>query len=493
MSFQCAVYSKGLSDCTKFLDLSLQSKKKIDFNVELVCSTEGSPSLTWRGGDHDTEGEARRRIRKLVRERMMSNYFHSPRGRGGVVGGAPFRKRKSRFTFDEVQLLLNEVRNNRHIVIGKFNRGVSADVKKRTWAEITARINEISECPREIIEIIKKWSDLKCDTKRKVAAMRAGLGGASSALRISRDLSPVETIVHDILRLPPRDDMGVSGRYEDDDDDDDDNIMGMPSGASTNGRLDMPHMLTVPHLTPHPLGMALPMPHLPPHPLAHKADLGMPPSVYGLAVQDPSFSQPMSGDASFTYEMQYEIPQTEADQALDVEDSDGERREATLAPPPFLAQPSPAPEEEHHLRRVAAAAPSSVRSSSSSSSSAAVVPGPSSSTSASGAQHSLSPAGGAAPPSSSSAAGASASSRDRMLQSAAASVREQHATNALLETVSRSLALLSESLQQLTESQQEFTRESLRLQRETVHVLREFSTGALALMRDKLNNGRPPP
>lgn len=179
-------------------------------------------------------------------------------------------------------------------------------MKKRTWAEITARINEISECPREIIEIIKKWSDLKCDTKRKVAAMRAGLGGASSALRISRDLSPVENMVHEILQLPPRDDgsggypggwAGLGGgRVEengDDDDDDDDVLMGMPTGASANGRLDLPPMLAMPHLPPHPLGlptsMALPMP-LPPHALAHKGELSIPHSIYSLTSRDSAYS-----------------------------------------------------------------------------------------------------------------------------------------------------------------------------------------------------------
>ncbi|KAJ8369151.1 hypothetical protein SKAU_G00091790 [Synaphobranchus kaupii] len=432
---------------------------------------------------------------------MMSGFFYSPRGRG--AGGVPFRKRKSRFTFDEVQLLLNEVRNNRHIVIGKFNRGVSADVKKRTWAEITARINEISECPREIIEIIKKWSDLKCDTKRKVAAMRAGLGGSSGALRISRDLSPVENIVHQILQLPPRDDGGSGypggwaglggGRVEengDDDDDDDDVMLGMPTGVSSNGRLDLPPMLPIPHLPPHPMGipvsMPLPLPlPLPPHPLTHKGELAMPPSVFGLSVRDPAFSLPPSVEAPLSsYEMQYEIPHAE-DQGLDV-DSDGERREG-LRPPPFLAPPSPA-EEEHHLtglRRVAAA--SSARSSSSSSS--AIVPAPCSSAAA---PPPPSPGGVEATPPPQPGAPQGASARDRMVQNATASVREQHATNALLETVSRSLVLLSESVQQLVETQQEFVRDSLRLQQETVHVLRDFSTGALALMRDKLN-GRPPP
>ncbi|XP_035241718.1 myb-related transcription factor, partner of profilin isoform X1 [Anguilla anguilla] len=476
-------------------------RKIVDLSTSLVYpvgSAEGSPSLTGRGEDGEGRGEARRRIRQFVRERKMSSFFYSPRGRG--AGGVPFRKRKSRFTFDEVQLLLNEVRNNRHIVIGKFNRGVSADVKKRTWAEITARINEISECPREIIEIIKKWSDLKCDTKRKVAAMRAGLGGASSALRISRDLSPVENMVHEILQLPPRDD-GTSGypggwaglgggRVEengDDDDDDDDVLLGMPSA---NGRLDLPPMLPMPHLPPHPLGipvsMAMPMP-LPPHPLAHKGELAMPPSVYGLSARDPAFSLPVSGDGPLSsYEMQYEIPHAE-DQGLDVEDSDGERREGPR-PPPFLAPPSPA-EEEHHLTGLRrAAAVSSARSSSSSSSTA--VPAPSSSSAA--APPAPSPRGVEATPPPPPPAPASSSARDKMLQNATASVREQHATNALLETVSRSLVLLSESVQQLVETQQEFVRDSLRLQQETVHILRDFSTGALALMRDKLN-GRPPP
>lgn len=80
--------------------------------------------------------------------------------------------------------------------------------------------------------------------------------------------------------------------------------------------------------------------------------------------------------------------------------------------------------------------------------------------------------------------------RDSMLHNASLSLQEQHATNILLETVSRSLELLSESVQQLAETQQEFVRESLQLQRETVQVLRDFTGGAIALMHDKLN-GRP--
>ncbi|XP_062872943.1 nuclear apoptosis-inducing factor 1 [Trichomycterus rosablanca] len=116
-----------------------------------------------------------------------------PDSAGGTV---QFKKRKSRFTLPEVQLLLSEVKRNRHILVGKLNHGISSDVKKRTWASLTARINEISDCHREIIEVVKKWADLKCDTKRKVAAMRAS--GLSSA-RIAANLSPVERMVQQIL------------------------------------------------------------------------------------------------------------------------------------------------------------------------------------------------------------------------------------------------------------------------------------------------------
>lgn len=130
---------------------------------------------------------------------------------------------------------------------GKFNRGVPTDMKKHTWAEITARVNEIGECQREVIEVIKKWSDLKCDTKRKVAAMRSGTvpnRGLNS--RLSRDLNQTEKIVLGILEMDDDDDQSTAdfGPLGDDDDVpeeeeemDEEDMMGIQS--SPNGGLDM--------------------------------------------------------------------------------------------------------------------------------------------------------------------------------------------------------------------------------------------------------------
>ncbi|KAL3042252.1 LOW QUALITY PROTEIN: nuclear apoptosis-inducing factor 1 [Trematomus bernacchii] len=330
-----------------------------------------------------------------------------------------FKKRKARFSFSEVHILLDEVRKHRMVVVGKFNRGVPTDIKKRTWAEITARVNEIGECQREIIEVIKKWSDLKCDTKRKVGAMRSGTvpnRGLNS--RLSRDLNQTEKIVLQILEMDEEDQSsGDFGPLGDDDDVpeeeeemEEEDIIGMQS--SPNGGLD---------------GASMP----------------------------PPMSYTMKDSSQTAYDVQYEIPATEdVDAALG--DSDDDQREDVL--------PSTKPTEIHQGNN--------------------------------GIQKQ------GQPPTSSGPAAApttptlplpgqpSQNMSDNLLHNASLSLEEQHATNILLETVSRSLELLSESVQQLAETQQEFVRESLQLQRETVQVLRDFTGGAISLMHDKLN-GRP--
>ncbi|XP_019941320.1 nuclear apoptosis-inducing factor 1 [Paralichthys olivaceus] len=337
-----------------------------------------------------------------------------------------FKKRKARFSFSEVHILLDEVRKHRMVVVGKFNRGVPTDVKKHTWAEITARVNEIGECQREVIEVIKKWSDLKCDTKRKVAAMRSGTvpnRGLNS--RLSRDLNQTEKIVLQILEMDEEDqNMGDFGPLGDDDDVpeeeeemEEEDMMGMQN--SPNGALDMSSM---------------------PPPTSY--------SVSGLA-QSGDSSQP-------SFDVQYEVPATEDTEAAFADSDDDQREDA----PPSTQAAKPI---EDHLGNNGIQKQGRPQTPS----------GPSSSTGT--------PSLPGQP---------SQNTRDSILHSASLSLQEQHATNILLETVSRSLELLSESVQQLAETQQEFVRESLQLQRETVQVLRDFTGGAIALMHDKLN-GRP--
>ncbi|XP_069021238.1 nuclear apoptosis-inducing factor 1 [Embiotoca jacksoni] len=331
-----------------------------------------------------------------------------------------FKKRKARFSFSEVHILLDEVRKHRMVVVGKFNRGVPTDIKKRTWAEITARVNEIGECQREVIEVIKKWSDLKCDTKRKVAAMRSGTvpnRGLNS--RLSRDLNQTEKIVLQILEMDEEDQStGDFGPLGDDDD--------VPEEEEEMEEEDMIGMQS----SPNGGSDVAPMP---------------PPTSYTTS------GLPPSGDSSQpAFDVQYEVPPTDDAEAA-FGDSDEDQRDDVLP-----STPLPKPTEDHQVNN--------------------------------GIQKPPPPSSG--PPAPALPAPPSLNTRDSMLHNASLSLQEQHATNILLETVSRSLELLSESVQQLAETQQEFVRESLQLQRETVQVLRDFTGGAIALMHDKLN-GRP--
>ncbi|XP_051902247.1 uncharacterized protein zgc:153990 [Hippocampus zosterae] len=325
-----------------------------------------------------------------------------------------FKKRKARFTFSEVHILLDEVRKHRSVVVGKFNRGVATDVKKRTWAEIAARVNEIGECQREVIEVVKKWSDLKCDTKRKVAAMRSGKvpnRGVNS--RLAKDLNQTEKVVLQILEMDREDHINNDlGPLCDDDEVegmDEDDMVGMQS--SPNGAEEL----------------ARPAP---------------------MSYSSSGFAQ--SGDSSHTgFDVQFEIPASE--------DWDDDTKEDVLP----SSQASKL--RGDHLGNNGLHKQEQPHTSSGTSTMTASLP---------------------------ITGQPSANVRDSMLQNASLSLQEQHATNILLETVSRSLELLSESVQQLAETQQEFVRESLQLQRETVQVLRDFTGSAITLMHDKLN-GRP--
>ncbi|KAL6463187.1 hypothetical protein MHYP_G00275780 [Metynnis hypsauchen] len=354
-------------------------------------------------------------IRRAGRVRMSSSSLYL--SQENLVR---YKKRKANFTFSEVHILLDEVRKNRHIVVGKFNSGVPSEVKRRKWAEITERVNEIGECDREVGEIIKKWSDLKCDTKRKIAALHSGSIPHSALAQA--ELSPTECIVESILELDKKPWEAVlpsrsRSRSTDQDgggidDDDDGGFLGMSSVRSSPG----------------------------------------------LGVETRTMPPP-AGGASGAVEVQHDALNA-ADPDSHLMDSDDDHHD--VLPSSSLSSVNNSYAEEDGTLTG-----SNIAHVSSSTNHATSQPGPST------------------------MAAESDSAREQLAQNASLSVQEQHTTNALLATVSRSLELLAESVQQLAETQQEFVRESLQLQRETVQVLREFATGALTLLHEKVN-GKPP-
>ncbi|KAJ7990306.1 hypothetical protein DPEC_G00298940 [Dallia pectoralis] len=318
----------------------------------------------------------------------------------------------------------------------KFNQGAPSDLRKRTWADITTRINKISECQREVMEVVKKWADLKCDANRRMAAMRGPNG-----IRISQNLSPVEKMVHDILTMSPLDKASLANRtYEAEED-----HFGNMSAGTSNG---------LPGTSPHAGG-----PSMSPFSASDK-DVAM-------------FSQMQFGrdPSQFSREFSYEAP---------IEEEDCLEFDNLVEKPCHPGSFRPPAEARHTYSRAAA-------SSTPMSSSLAPSPPPLASSSSSLSASSSYPAPSIPP-----AAPGTRAAREQLAHSATLSLQEQQATTALLEAVSGSLGTLAQSVQQLVESQQVFVHDSLQMQRETVGVLRDFSTNALALLRDKIN-GHPPP
>ncbi|XP_051521846.1 myb-related transcription factor, partner of profilin [Myxocyprinus asiaticus] len=355
-----------------------------------------------------------------------------------------FKKRKSRFTFQEVELLLSEVMTKRHILVG--NRSISKDLKNRTWASVTARINKVSECHREVIEVIKKWADLKCDTKRRVVAMRAS--GATPA-QIAQELSPVETMVHQILQMSNKnmitlanDDLG------DDDDEDFPGVSEMPHSSSDFAN-DRPH------------SFSLPMPPLFHPRIPSKGEMELSTDMMfnnsGVPLMDlqTGTSEKEDGD------MQFIEPESQQDQNA-------------AGIPEFLIRPSAEKSQiqekpNHNTFNGPSAA-----------SVGTFVPPPGAS--------SFRSVPARPPPTPASLDPCSV--QDRLAQSASLSLQEQQATTQLIGSLSRSLESLAESVQKLVHTQQQFSRDTLQLQRDTLHILQSFSSNALNLLQDKVN-GQP--
>ncbi|KAM9318259.1 uncharacterized protein KZ484_022583 isoform 2-T3 [Pholidichthys leucotaenia] len=384
----------------------------------------------------------------------------------GEVQGVPMRP-KPRFSFKEVKLLLEAVKRNRYVILKKLNQGVSAETKKQTWTQITNEINGLGENHREVRQIMKKWADLKCDAKRRIAALR---GENSGTLRKKR-LTPVERMVHKILMMGPGTDVESDLDFFED-------------GDFSN--------LYSKSLSPTPSSYS--------YISVNDGSYTLPGDITPLSSPDKD----VSGDP---FHSSSEFDLADGDPMMDLDDSSSSVFSSYPPPGPSSSSVDPLPEysssrtkpfhtysrnqnQNHSSSRPTPPRPPPPGPSSSSSVSPAPPPPPprapvseplpparaaSSSTSSDAAPRPR-------PPSSPSS---SCGPRERLDRLASQSVEQQRASRVLLSSVSRSLESLAQSVQLLVESQQELVQESLKLQREALDVLRDFSSTALTMLRDR--------
>ncbi|XP_061682947.1 uncharacterized protein LOC133504573 [Syngnathoides biaculeatus] len=383
------------------------------------------------------------------------------------VGGARGLGSRPRFSFSEIKMLLQEVRRNRYILLRKFNHGVSAEAKKQKWAEITEQINALGENRREVRQIMKKWADLKCDGKRRLALLRAPNGSAGRRKR--KSLDSVEKMVHGILLMSPTGDVVSDVDGEDEDakscaPGSDDASRCYAYVDANNGPLSLPGGLS---LDFSPLS---------------SPDKELSGDAFRSSDDDDDVVEPsMDCDDNSTFSVQSsfappKLVHTYSRQNRNAS-KEGDADSSPASPPPHSSSAFPAfssssspsllpPAADDDSSRPAASSRSSDRRPRS--------PGPD---------------GGSARPDPLPSGAAGGPGPDVLAQLACHSVRQQRASRQLLASVSRSLETLAQSLRALVESQQEFVRQSLSLQRETLGVLKTFSGAALAVLRDAKTQG----
>ncbi|XP_054649839.1 uncharacterized protein zgc:113149 isoform X7 [Dunckerocampus dactyliophorus] len=420
------------------------------------------------------------------------------------VGGARGLRSKPRFSFSEVKLLLEAVRENRYILLRKFNHGVSSEAKKQKWAEITDQINNLGQNYREVRQIMKKWADLKCDGKRRLLALHAPNGSAERRRRKS-SLGPVEKMVHEILLLSPKregnSDVNLGGE-------DEDSKLSMEQGGNMSPSYPYPAPNSTLAL---PGGLSLDFSPLSSPEKEHSGDPFHSSSDFDQQEDaEPSmdFDDNDNSTSTFSYRSSF-LPPTDNAQASSKPIQTYSRNQnynATTSkahgPPLFESDAASSP-----AAPLPSYSPSGANIRACTSSSSSPLAPPTTSLAANGSSQPISSYSSIPPPSNHLASShikhAQASdqtqpdhlpsghkAQSRVAQLACLSVQQQRATRHLLSSVSRSLETLAQSVQLLVESQQEFVQESLLLQRETVDILKDFSNTALTMMRDKSNSGQ---
>ncbi|XP_053552011.1 nuclear apoptosis-inducing factor 1 [Bombina bombina] len=111
----------------------------------------------------------------------------------------PAKKRKMNFSEQEVDIIMEEMEKQKHVLINHFNAGVPLLTKSNAWHHILKRVNAISTCHRELAEVKKKWSDLKTEVRRKMSQARATVEGEGDVGTAPILLTPMQQRICNLL------------------------------------------------------------------------------------------------------------------------------------------------------------------------------------------------------------------------------------------------------------------------------------------------------
>ncbi|XP_026780806.3 nuclear apoptosis-inducing factor 1 isoform X2 [Pangasianodon hypophthalmus] len=109
------------------------------------------------------------------------------------------KKRKMNFSEREVEIIVEEMEKQKHILVNHFNAGVTHIAKNNAWMEILKRVNAVTNCQRELAEVKKKWSDLKTEVRRKVAQARAAIEDTGDCTTVPVILTAMQQRICNLL------------------------------------------------------------------------------------------------------------------------------------------------------------------------------------------------------------------------------------------------------------------------------------------------------
>ncbi|XP_053417606.1 PR domain-containing protein 11 isoform X3 [Nycticebus coucang] len=92
------------------------------------------------------------------------------------------RKRKPKFSKEELDILVTEVTHHEAVLFGRETMRLSHADRDKIWEGIARKITSVSQVPRSVKDIKHRWDDMKRRTKDKLAFMQQSLSspGAGS-------------------------------------------------------------------------------------------------------------------------------------------------------------------------------------------------------------------------------------------------------------------------------------------------------------------------
>ncbi|XP_072842083.2 PR domain-containing protein 11 isoform X5 [Pogona vitticeps] len=95
------------------------------------------------------------------------------------------RKRKPKFSREELDILVTEVTRNEAWLFGRETIRLSHADRDKIWEGIARKITSVSQVPRSLKDIKHRWDDMKRRTKDKLAFMQRSVSSPSSPGRPS--------------------------------------------------------------------------------------------------------------------------------------------------------------------------------------------------------------------------------------------------------------------------------------------------------------------